>query len=459
MELLNGKNGKKIIVGQTFNSPEEAFKFLSKKEENNKTILIVNKKEDFDALRKRFFDKRDLIRKDEFVSYINGQSKELNDLKQNAEIVIRYGDQSIDALYKPNQESNITTLPDQEFFQENSYIRRLVKRPGEIMYFGVSNDQFVNIKHLCNETKESTLFSLDRVIQTLSHNNAPDMFWDLYANAPCVFVSEKGEEYLAYYRQDIKSFSRVKSPRPSIDIMDAIPEDGKLCSQNKEQAFYYAFLHSDIIDWTFAEGSAGSGKTLMALNAGITLHKKTKCIRIFRPTTESGQSIGWLPGDKAQKTGNLGLIVSDLYYNVLKLDMTKYPLLINELIPGLIDKVIDDKEKDRIEKAEGLADKLTIIDIVNTVQGRNLVNETIIVDEAQNFSDNDLETILSRALGNSKIVCVGDWNRFQRKLVNPNDKGLLHYMKRMAGLPNIACIRLPRCVRNPNIDQMISAVH
>lgn len=105
LEMGNGKNGKKVFVGYTFNSFEEACKFLEKKEENNKIVLAVTKKEDFDALRKAFFDNRDIIKKEELAVHVKS-IKALDGLPNNSEISIVFEDEKIDALlkYKKDQE-------------------------------------------------------------------------------------------------------------------------------------------------------------------------------------------------------------------------------------------------------------------------------------------------------------------------------------------------------------------
>ncbi|HNZ83971.1 MAG TPA: PhoH family protein [Candidatus Pacearchaeota archaeon] len=460
LEMGNGKNGKKVFVGYTFNSFEEAFKFLEKKEKKE-IIIKVKNEEDFNALRKSFFNNRDIIKKEELAFWVES-IEGLDGLPNNSEISIKYQDKKIDALLKYKKDHEESFYDYGIKAQENEVsIRRLVSKPGEILHFYLTKTHFQNLKHLCSG-KENTTFSLDSVIRGMEDYDAHIMFNDLYANAPCIFHSPNGDKLLAYYKSESKVFRRVRSPQPSDNILEAIPEKGELVSQNDYQAFYYAFMKSDTITCVFAEGSAGSGKTIMALNAAINCHKQTEIVRIFRPTTESGKEIGFLKGDLEQKIGPYSLIVSDLMYKVLRLSRDEYPLEITEL-PIFSENGYNQKkngngnEQEKTKKSL-MVKKKVIIDIVNYIQGRNLLNETVIIDETQNLSDNDIETVLSRILGFSKIVLLWDPRRFQRKLVNPNDKGPSYYAKRMAGHEDVACIKLPKCVRNPFVTEMLDEV-
>lgn len=145
---------------------------------------------------------------------------------------------------------------------------------------------------------------------------------------------------------------------------------------------------------TVIKGQAGSGKTLVAAQAGLDLlfQKEVEKIIITRPTV-SKEDIGFLPGDIKEK---MDPWLAPIYHNLY--------LLYN---------------KEKIEKELELGN----IEIVPFafLRGRTFVNSFVIVDEAQNVTHSQMEAVLGRLGKNSKMVICGDLSQID--LANKRESG------------------------------------
>lgn len=157
--------------------------------------------------------------------------------------------------------------------------------------------------------------------------------------------------------------------------------DGKsIFPKNLSQKRYFNFLkEKDII---FSIGSAGTGKTYLAVAYAISQLKKNiiKKIVITRPAVEAGEKLGFLPGDLKEKVDPYLIPIYDAVYEILGKENA--------------DKLI---EREIIEIAP-----------LAYMRGRTLDNAFIILDEAQNTTRNQMKMFLTRLGFNSKMVITGD---------------------------------------------------
>lgn len=157
--------------------------------------------------------------------------------------------------------------------------------------------------------------------------------------------------------------------------------DGKsIFPKNLSQKCYFNFLkEKDII---FSIGSAGTGKTYLAVAYAISQLKKNiiKKIVITRPAVEAGEKLGFLPGDLKEKVDPYLIPIYDAIYEILGKENA--------------DKLI---ERGIIEIAP-----------LAYMRGRTLDNAFIILDEAQNTTRNQMKMFLTRLGFNSKMVITGD---------------------------------------------------
>ncbi len=422
--------------------------------EKNEPLVFDVDRSELKNIKKQFFLKRSHC---EFTDLLGALSpkdhnaserdKKLSTARINTPITFRCGDDRVEVLAK---------IDLRDGGEGKRYFRRLANEPGAILPLPVSNDVFKMIKHhFAGQGTENKVMEVGKIISAMRSADSDALFYDIYANAPCAFISEKGERLLAYYKWSLDGFRRVREPvsNPG-NILDSIKTVGELAPQNEGQAFYYAFMKCGDITAVYADGVAGSGKTICALNAGILY--KLPTVRVLRPTKEGGDELGYRKGGLQEKFGPFSMVVYDLMYKVLKLDPHEYPLMITEEElysrkengngngNGNGNKTGELKEAEQAIKAK----KPVIVDVVNFMQGRNLIDEFVIVDEAQNISHNDLKMVMTRGLGKTRFACVGDSSQWQRKNTGDSSSGFLHHKKRLAGVNSVACINLPVCVRN-----------
>jgi PhoH-like ATPase len=183
--------------------------------------------------------------------------------------------------------------------------------------------------------------------------------------------------------------------------------------RNKEQTFAADILMNDSIKLVTLVGKAGTGKTLLAIAAG--LHKVTEentyqRLLISRPIFPLGKDIGYLPGDIEEK---MNPWMQPIFDNV-------------EFLMGL----------SRSERKSGRSYRelmdLGVLEIepLTYIRGRSIPNQFMIVDEAQNLTPHEVKTIISRAGDNTKIVLTGDPYQIDNPYVDATNNGLVHAVNR-----------------------------
>jgi PhoH-like ATPase len=186
--------------------------------------------------------------------------------------------------------------------------------------------------------------------------------------------------------------------------------------RNREQAFALDLLLDDNIKLVTLVGKAGTGKTLIAIAAG--LHKSAEDtvyqrLLVSRPIFPLGKDIGYLPGDLEDK---LNPWMQPIFDNV-------------ELIMGLGQT---DKKKGRSYR-ELIDLGMLAIEPLTYIRGRSIPNQYMIVDEAQNLTPHEIKTILTRAGEGTKIVLTGDPYQIDNPYVDSTNNGLTHAVNRFQG--------------------------
>jgi len=182
--------------------------------------------------------------------------------------------------------------------------------------------------------------------------------------------------------------------------------------RNKEQAIALDLLLDDNIKLVTLVGAAGTGKTLLALAAGL---KKTvdehgyKRMLVSRPVIPMGKDIGYLPGTKEEKLVNW---MQPIYDNL------EYILTIRK----------------RKEHVDGLIEcDLLQLEALTYMRGRSIPNQFIIIDEAQNLTPHEIKTVVSRAGNNTKMVLTGDPYQIDNPYLDSSSNGLSYAVERMKG--------------------------
>lgn len=186
--------------------------------------------------------------------------------------------------------------------------------------------------------------------------------------------------------------------------------------RNKEQSFAAELLLDDSIRLVTLVGKAGTGKTLLAIAAGlqkVTEENAYQKLLVARPIFPLGKDIGYLPGDLEEK---MNPWMQPIFDNV-------------EFLMGLWRQ---DRKGNR--SYHELID-LGVLDIepLTYIRGRSIPNQFMIVDEAQNLTPHEVKTIISRAGDNTKIVLTGDPYQIDNPYVDSSNNGLVHAVNRFRG--------------------------
>ncbi|MEC0091896.1 PhoH family protein [Paenibacillus macquariensis] len=182
-----------------------------------------------------------------------------------------------------------------------------------------------------------------------------------------------------------------------------------LSARNAQQRMALELLLNDDIPLVTITGKAGTGKTLVALAAGLSKvedEHKYKKLLIARPVVPMGKDIGYLPGEKDEK---LRPWMQPIYDNLEFLFETKRS--------GDIDKILMGLGSIQVEA-------------LTYIRGRSIPAQFIIIDEAQNLSRHEVKTIVSRAGEGSKVILMGDPEQIDHPYLDATSNGLSYLVER-----------------------------
>ncbi len=186
--------------------------------------------------------------------------------------------------------------------------------------------------------------------------------------------------------------------------------------RNKEQQFVFDLLLDDSVRLVTLVGQAGTGKTLLALAAGLHKVAEERAYRrllVSRPVFPLGRDIGFLPGDVEEK---LRPWMQPVYDNL-------------ELLLG-----IAGAEGKRGRSADEFFDQgLVHVEPLTYIRGRSIPKQFILVDEAQNLTPHEVKTIITRAGDETKLVLTGDPYQIDNPYVDSTNNGLVHVVRRFKG--------------------------
>ena len=208
-----------------------------------------------------------------------------------------------------------------------------------------------------------------------------------------------------------------------------------ITSRNREQNFALNLLMDPDCDFVTLLGQAGTGKTLLALAAGLTQVLETKTyneIIVTRVTVPVGEDIGFLPGTEEEK-------------------MSPWMGAFDDNLEVLNKSDSDAGEWGRAATQELIRSRIKIKSL-NFMRGRTFVNKYLIIDEAQNLTPKQIKTLVTRAGPGTKIVCLGNIAQIDTPYLTEGSSGLTYVVDRFKGWSHSGHITLARGERSRLAD-------
>jgi PhoH-like ATPase len=205
-------------------------------------------------------------------------------------------------------------------------------------------------------------------------------------------------------------------------------------SRSKEQRMALELLLNPDINLVTLIGRAGTGKTMLALAAGLEAVLKLEIyekLLVSRPIIPMGKDIGYLPGTKDEK---LSLWMQPIFDNLT------YLMRMNHKIDeGSVQQKVTQLLKNQQVELEALT----------YIRGRSIPNQFVIVDEAQNLTPHEVKTIISRAGENTKMVLTGDPNQIDNPYLDSSSNGLSYAVEKLKGQALYGHVTLSKSERSP----------
>ncbi|MBU8974917.1 MULTISPECIES: PhoH family protein [unclassified Lysobacter] len=283
----------------------------------------------------------------------------------------------------------------------------------------------------------------------------PEDFWQRYGK-DLKSWTEKGRTFYEISRRDEDDFhpnqflylpgdeeselkvARVTDEKAVLQIVDDYRHHQHavwgIAARNREQNFALNALMDPEIDFVTLLGTAGTGKTLLALAAGLAQtmdQQRYREIIMTRATVSVGEDIGFLPGTEEEKmTPWMGALTDNLEV-----------LTHNQ----------DGGSWGRAATNDLLASRIKIRSL-NFMRGRTFLNRWLILDEAQNLTPKQMKTLITRAGPGTKIVCLGNVEQIDTPYLTETTSGLTYAVDRFKNWEHSAHVTLRRGERSRLAD-------
>ncbi|QIK81569.1 PhoH family protein [Lysobacter sp. HDW10] len=208
-----------------------------------------------------------------------------------------------------------------------------------------------------------------------------------------------------------------------------------ITARNREQNFALNALMEPEIDFVTLLGTAGTGKTLLTLAAGLAQSMDVQRYReiiMTRATVSVGEDIGFLPGTEEEK-------------------MTPWMGALTDNLEVLMPNAKEGGAWGRAATNDLLASRIKIRSM-NFMRGRTFLSRYLILDEAQNLTPKQMKTLITRAGPGTKIVCLGNVEQIDTPYLTETTSGLTYVVDRFKGWAHSAHITLRRGERSRLAD-------
>ncbi|EKU82702.1 PhoH family protein [Massilia timonae] len=291
----------------------------------------------------------------------------------------------------------------------------------------------------------------------------PDDFWDKHGKDVESWQENKNGSSATYYRvtgpliptllvnqflflepKDGQSplYAQVKSINGKTAVLQTLRDYSHnknnvwgITARNREQNFALNLLMNPEVDFVTLLGQAGTGKTLLALAAGLAQVLETKLyneIIVTRVTVPVGEDIGFLPGTEEEK-------------------MSPWMGAFDDNLEVLMKSDGDAGDWGRAATQDLIRSRIKIKSL-NFMRGRTFVNKFLIIDEAQNLTPKQMKTLVTRAGPGTKILCLGNIAQIDTPYLTEGSSGLTYVVDRFKGWSHGGHVTLARGERSRLAD-------
>lgn len=218
-----------------------------------------------------------------------------------------------------------------------------------------------------------------------------------FPNEYCTLVDEVNPKKTALTKVDLTGAKLVP-------ILEAREGVWGIKPKNKEQSFALDALLDDRIKLVTLMGKAGTGKTLLAMAAGLkrtVVDREYRRLVVARPTISMGKELGFLPGTLEEKLSPWMQPIHDALELLTDLNMGQ----------------------DHRRSADLMRSGTIVVEALSYIRGRSIANQFIVIDEAQNLTPLEVKTIITRVGNGTKIIFTGDPYQIDNPYVDSSSNG------------------------------------
>ena len=243
-----------------------------------------------------------------------------------------------------------------------------------------------------------------------------------YPNEYCTLADETNLKRTALTKVDPTGTKWV----PIVDSREGV---WGIKPRNREQHFAFDALLDDRIKLVTLMGKAGTGKTLMAMAAGLkktVLDREYRRLVVARPTVAMGRELGFLPGTLEEKLTPWMQPIHDALELLGDLNMGHEHRRSNDLIRS----------------------GLVVVEALSYIRGRSIANQYMVIDESQNLTPLEVKTIVTRVGEGTKLIFTGDPYQIDNPYVDSSSNGFNYLISKFRETPLAAHIELQKGERS-----------
>ncbi|MFZ0828295.1 MAG: PhoH family protein [Verrucomicrobiia bacterium] len=243
-----------------------------------------------------------------------------------------------------------------------------------------------------------------------------------FPNEYCTLTDETNPKRTALTKVDATGTKLI----PIIDCREGI---WGIKPRNREQHFAFDSLLDDRVKLVTLMGKAGTGKTLLAMAAGLkrtVLDREFRRLVVARPTISMGKELGFLPGSLEEKLAPWMQPIHDALEMLSDLNMGH----------------------DHRRSGDLMRSGSIVVEALSYIRGRSIANQFMIIDEAQNLTPLEAKTIITRVGSGTKIIFTGDPYQIDNPYVDSSSNGFNYVVSRFRDQAIAAHIELQKGERS-----------